>query len=157
MTTPTKVLDLRGLSATERDDAVNAAVSEACGVVCYAEKRGDYTLAIVTDGKKVPWSHWNVAKADEDKKRYTKISCAEAARLGFFGQGFERYATSCDAVRVLEMALPKEQRNRYINLLNDIHAEEEIDAVELDFRWCTSSALDRCIALLRANGWEILT
>lgn len=128
MTTPTKVLDLRGLSATERDARVDEAVA-----ICVAG-----------------WHRGERSRGEHPQYWYKGNDIATLGDL-------PPYATSCDAVRILELAIPKEQRNRYINLLNDIHAEEEIDAVELDFRWCTSSALHRCIALLRANGWEVLT
>ena len=64
------------------------------------------------------------------------------------------YPESRDACAEFEATLTREERNRYVNLLDDMALEsmDDDDPVERDFRWCCSSAKHRCLAYLKTKG-----
>lgn len=142
-------LDLRGLSATERDARVNEAVAVVAGIPklfvlrkpCYdpcsyyhPNARG-YTSRIS--------EAWQVTE-EEGRKHVTDPRLPD--RVVMEPMRLPPYATSCDAVRPVEAALTQKTRAQYETLLVKEYGVPCI---------LYASALDRCISLLRANGWEI--
>lgn len=73
---------------------LDAEVAELMGYEAYTEKRGDYTLCVMRKpGDREPW----MRVQNPEPERYTKVSCAKAEKIGFFGTGFPAFTTDVAA------------------------------------------------------------
>lgn len=81
---------------------LDAMVAEALGWTAYLEKRSEYELAVrVPPGGKPPWESYR--RGEMEKHRHRQVSCAEAAKVGFYGEPFPLYSTRIeDAWLVVE-------------------------------------------------------
>lgn len=61
-----------------------------------------------------------------------------------------RYTKDLNAVQdtVLKLIQSKDQKNAFVNYLDDLAANETDEQLERDFLWCNSTAIQRCIALI---------
>ena len=62
------------------------------------------------------------------------------------------YFGDLNAIRKAVIALPRDQRNRYVNILSDLTWEEEADLVDADFAWCEATAAQRAESFGLALG-----
>ena len=92
--------------------------------------------------------------------RFTEFgSCVASTALnkdgGFWGRhGVPDYLNDLNAMHEAEKTLTPEQRNQYINILDDMAGDID-DPVQHDFQWCCSSANHRAKAFVRVVGkWE---
>lgn len=73
---------------------LDALVSEMMGYRSYSTTRGGYTLAVLCKpGDREPWER----NRNPDPERYTKITCVESVKLGFFGDGFPKFSKDIGA------------------------------------------------------------
>jgi hypothetical protein len=87
--------------------AMNALVAEALGWQAFTEKRGEWCLAVTQKpGDREPWKNFRYESQEKNKERYEKISCFEAAKLGFYGNGFPDYSESL----AVAMEIPRKMR-----------------------------------------------
>jgi len=74
---------------------MDAMIAEMEGYKAYEEKRGEWNLAVIQKpGEREPWKSGRMEYWESASKRYTKITCVEASRIGFYGVGFPRYSTN---------------------------------------------------------------
>lgn len=88
--------DLSELSAAQLSALF---AEEVAGWRCYTEKRGDYALCVARKpGGREPWLEYRYEEQERAKARYAPVSCMEAIRIGFFGDGLPKFSASLDAL-----------------------------------------------------------
>ena len=86
------------------NEQIDAAVAQALGYRAYLNQRGDYRLAVVqAPGAREPWK--SSRNSETEKPRYTEVTCAEAQKAGFFGNGFPAYSTDATAALAVVEAM----------------------------------------------------
>lgn len=149
MTTPTKVLDLRGLSATERDVRVNKAVAVVAGYRVESKDPNNY------DGEVYPY---RLRRPDGQA-----VGAWWKKEEDAWNHGVPPYATSCDAVIPLlgkcsDVEINRVEGDGWQVSIMDVRREDGVTTTSvLAEGWEDTFPLAACYALLRANGWDVLT
>ena len=85
--------DMIDIDVMEAGPEFDALIAEMRGWTAWRERRGDYHLAITSRPGEKPWEKVRYDAREQERERYTKITCVEAVKIGFYGRGFPAATT----------------------------------------------------------------
>lgn len=148
MSDTAKTLDLRNLTESARNAALNEAVARVAGDDL---NRFRFRITHRTEERKSQWSPSYSHRGECEYWREKESHWSECGELETFWDAHEakRYATSCDAIMpLLEKSIV------------DVYHQGRMWSIWIDQKHKAEAAtlpLAACIALLKANNWEVIT